>query len=45
MMQTADLGPIKFQVKEKDRMELPVWTGVTGVAMGTAVLLLGNRKT
>jgi hypothetical protein len=41
----ADLGPIKFQVKEKDRMELPVWTGVIGVAMGTAILLLGNRKT
>ncbi|MBD3869322.1 MAG: hypothetical protein IFK94_14470 [Acidobacteria bacterium] len=41
----ANLGPIKFQVKEKDRMELPVWTGVIGVAMGTAVLLLGNRKT
>jgi uncharacterized membrane protein YidH (DUF202 family) len=41
----ADLGPIKFQVKERDRMELPVWTGVVGVVMGTAVLLLGKRKT
>ena len=40
----ADLGPIKFQVKEKDRMELPVWTGVVGIALGTVVLLLGNRK-
>jgi len=26
-------------------MELPVWTGVVGVVMGTAVLILGKRKT
>ncbi len=40
----AELGPLKFQVKEKDRVELPVWIGVGGVALGTAILLLGNRK-
>ena len=41
----ADLGPLKFQVKEKDRIELPVWLSVGMVASGTAVLLLGKRKT
>ena len=40
----AELGPLKFQVEEKDRVEIPVWLGVVGVAAGTAVLLLGKRK-
>ncbi len=40
----AELGPIKFQVEEKDRIEIPVWLGVAGIAAGTAVLLLGNRR-
>jgi uncharacterized membrane protein YidH (DUF202 family) len=41
----AELGPIKLQVQEKDRLEIPVWLGVVVVAAGTVVLLLGNRKT
>ena len=40
----AELGPLKFQVAEKDRVEIPVWLGVVVVAAGTVVLLVGNRK-
>ena len=40
----AELGPLKFQVQEKDRVELPKWLGVVVVAAGTLVLLIGNRK-
>ena len=40
----AELGPLKFQVEEKDRVEIPIWLGVVVVAAGTVVLVLGNRK-
>ena len=40
----AELGPIKLQVQEKDRVEIPIWLGVVVVAAGTVVLVLGNRK-
>ena len=37
------LGPIEFQVKEKDRVSSPTWAGVVMV-VGGAVLLLGPAK-
>lgn len=40
----ADLGPLKFQVKERDRIEIPTWAGVTSVVVGTGVLLLARRR-
>ena len=40
----ADLGPIKFSVKEKERVEIPVWVGVVLVAGGAAALLVPSRK-
>jgi len=40
----ADLGPIKFQMKEKDRVNIPVWVGVVAVAAGAGVLLLPRRR-
>lgn len=40
----ANLGPMKFQLQEKDRVEIPTWVGIVVVAAGTLLLLLGNRK-
>ncbi len=40
----TELGPLKFQVEEKDRFEIPIWLGVVVVGAGTLVLLIGNRK-
>jgi hypothetical protein len=44
--QTHDIkmGPIEMSVKEKETINVPVWTGVGAIAIGAALLLLGGRK-
>ena len=40
----ADVGPLHLSVEEKERVNVPMWAGVGGIALG--VLLLGMyRKT
>ena len=41
---TAHLGPLDFQVKEKKRLEIPVWAGVGAVVIGAALLVLPLGK-
>jgi uncharacterized membrane protein HdeD (DUF308 family) len=41
---TAHLGPVDFELKEKKRLELPVWAGVLAIVAGAA-LLVAPRKT
>lgn len=36
----VDLGPIEFEVQERERVELPVWLGVGLVAAGTGLLIV-----
>lgn len=38
------LGPIELSLKEKERVNVPVWAGVGAIAVGAALLLLGGRK-
>jgi hypothetical protein len=38
------LGPIEFSVKEKDRVNVPVWAGAGAIVAGGAILLFGGRK-
>lgn len=38
------LGPIQFSVKEQERVNVPVWAGVTGITAGVLLLLIGGRK-
>ena len=40
----AKLGPIELSVKEKDRVNVPVWAGVVSIGAGAALLLFGNKK-
>jgi hypothetical protein len=40
----ADLGPIEFQVTEKERVNIPVWGGIAMIVVGAGGLLLGLRK-
>ena len=37
-------GPIELKVKEKDRVEIPVWAGVLMIAAGGGILLVRGRK-
>lgn len=38
------LGPIELSLKEKERVNVPVWAGVGAIAVGAGLLLLGGRK-
>jgi len=37
------VGPVEFSVKEKERVNVPVWAGVAAIAIGAAVLVLDRR--
>lgn len=39
----ADLGPIHMSVKDKERVNIPMWAGVGAVVLG-GVLLVGGLK-
>ena len=41
---TAHFGPVDFELKEKKRLELPVWAGVIAIVAGAALLAM-PRKT
>ena len=37
---TVNLGPIHIEAKEKERVNIPVWAGVAGAAVGGVLLVL-----
>lgn len=39
----ADLGPIHMSIKDKERVNIPMWAGVGAVVLG-GVLLVGGLK-
>lgn len=42
--QKAKLGPIEFSVKEKERVNIPLWAGIGAVVAGAALLVAGGRR-
>jgi len=40
----AELGPLELAVKEKERINVPVWVGIAGVAVGAILLATGGRR-
>ena len=40
----ADLGPIELQIKERERVNVPVWVGVASIIVGAGVLIAGRRR-
>jgi len=42
--QTTKLGPIEFTVKDRERVNVPVWAGIAAIGAGTVLLLVPNRK-
>ena len=41
---TTKLGPIELSVKDKQKVNIPVWASVGVVVIGFALLLLKNKK-
>lgn len=39
----ARIGPLKLQVVEQERVNIPVWAGLAAIGLG-ALLLLGARR-
>ena len=42
--QTTKLGPMEFTVKDRERVNVPVWVGVGAIGVGTVLLLVPNRR-
>jgi hypothetical protein len=39
----AKIGPLELAVKEKERVEVPVWLGVVLIGAGAALLVAGRK--
>ena len=40
----ARLGPLQVELKEKERVSVPVWAGVALAVAGGGLLLAGSRR-
>jgi multidrug transporter EmrE-like cation transporter len=40
----AEIGPLKFQVQERERVNVPQWAGIGAIAAGVILLLVGRKK-
>jgi hypothetical protein len=41
----ADLGPLHMEVKDKERVNIPVWAGISGLVIGALLLATGKKST
>jgi drug/metabolite transporter (DMT)-like permease len=40
----AEVGPLKFSLQEKERVNVPQWAGIGAVVAGVVLILVGGRK-
>lgn len=40
----AELGPLEFELAEKETVAIPVWAGAGAIGLGVILLLVGRRK-
>jgi hypothetical protein len=40
----AQVGPISINAAEKHTVNIPMWAGIGGIALGALLLALGGRK-
>jgi multidrug transporter EmrE-like cation transporter len=40
----AKIGPLEFQVKEKETVNVPVWAGVGAIVIGAVLLLVPMKR-
>ena len=38
------LGPVEFSVKEKERVNVPLWAGVALAVVGAGLLIAGKKQ-
>lgn len=39
----AELGPVTVKVEERERVNIPMWAGVVGIAAGAVLVFKGKR--
>jgi len=40
----AELGPIEISVKDKERVNIPIWAGVIAIVAGGLLLVVPTKK-
>jgi TRAP-type C4-dicarboxylate transport system permease small subunit len=40
----AKLGPLELSIKDKERVNVPVWAGVAAIVVGGGLLLLPGKR-
>lgn len=40
----AELGPLQFEVEEKEIVAIPTWAGAGAIGIGVVLLLVGGRR-
>ena len=40
----VNLGPLKFSVAEKEKVNVPVWAGAGAIAIGVILLVIGRKR-
>jgi hypothetical protein len=40
----VNVGPLKFSMAEKERINVPVWAGAGAIGIGVILLLIGRKK-
>jgi hypothetical protein len=42
--EVAKLGSLEFSVKDEEKVSVPTWVSIVGIAVGAGLLLFGKRK-
>jgi len=40
----AKLGSLELSIKDEEKVSIPLWVSIAGIAIGAGLLLVGNRK-
>lgn len=40
----AEVGPLKFSLEEKERVNVPQWAGIGAIVAGVVLLVLPSKK-
>lgn len=41
---TAKLGPLEMSVRDRERVNVPVWAGVGAIVIGGVLLVVGGKR-
>jgi multidrug transporter EmrE-like cation transporter len=41
---TTKIGPVEFSVKDREKVNVPVWAGVAAIGAGAGLLLFSGKK-